>query len=149
MRRDEYPSFLDWWVENEAEYRALSEAEDGNPSPLAELIRNLGSLATQEARAFVADRLEGKKKRRGRKREIVQQADELGILGVIRDIQNELGCGEHRAMIVFLERHPNECKSDETLKTYVRRAKASLKEMIGREPPRKVQKSPNTEPERP
>lgn len=149
MRRDEFQSFLDWWAENEAEYRALSYAEDGNPVPLAELIRSVGNLATQEARAFVADRLEGKKKRRGLKRTIAQQAKEVGILGIVRSIQDELGCSEHRAMSVFLDRHPDECSDLDTLKTYVRRAKATLKEAFGREPPSKVQKSANTEPERP
>lgn len=145
MRRDECPSFLDWWVENEAEYRALSDAEDGNPIPLAEMIRSVGHLATLEARTFVADRLEGKKKRRGLKRTIAQQAKEVGILGLVRSIQDELGCSEHRAMNVFLDRHPDACRDLDTLKTYVRRAKETLKDAFGREPPRKVQKSPNPE----
>lgn len=148
MRRDEFPSFLDWWVENEAEYRALSSAEDGNPVPLADLLRSVGNLATHEARVFVADRLEGKKRRRGLKRTIAQQAKEVAILGAVRSIQDELGCGERRAMSVFLDRHLDECSDEDTLKTYFRRSKATLKEAFGREPPRKVQKSRNTEPER-
>lgn len=148
MRRDEFPNFLDWWVENEAEYRALSYAEDGNPVPLADLLRSVGNLATIEARIFVADRLEGKKRQRGLKRTIAQQAREVAILGTVRSIQDELGCGERRAMSVFMDRHPNECSDDDTLKTYVRRAKATLSKAFGRELPRKVQKSRNTEPEK-
>ena len=147
MRRGEYQSFLDWWIENEVEYRALSDAQDGNPFPLAELIRNVGNLATQEARAFVADRLEGKRKRRGLKRTVVQQAKEVGILGIVRGIQEELGCSEHRAMSIFLDRHPDACSDQDALKTYVRRAKATLKEAFGHEPLPVFQKSRNPEPD--
>ena len=29
MQRDDYPSFIDWWIENQKEYEALADAEDG------------------------------------------------------------------------------------------------------------------------
>ena len=61
MNRHEHPTFTDWWIANEAEYRALSDAQDGNPTTLADLIRSAGTLKTRETREFVADRLEGKK----------------------------------------------------------------------------------------
>ena len=32
MNRHEYPTFIDWWVANEAEYCALTDAQDGNPN---------------------------------------------------------------------------------------------------------------------
>jgi len=63
MKRDEYPTFIDWWAANEAEYRALSDAQDGNPNTLADLIRSVGTLKTREAREFVADRLKVRKSR--------------------------------------------------------------------------------------
>ena len=148
MNRHEYPTFIDWWVANEAEYRALSDAQDGNPTTLADLIRSAGTLKTRETREFVADRLEGKKKQRGRKRTIAQQAKELGILGMVREIKAELECSEYHALGIFLDRYPNECGNNEdTLRTYVRRAKATLKAAVGREPPPVVQKRRNSEPE--
>ena len=146
MKRHEYPTFLDWCAVNEAEYRALSDAQDGNPVPLADLIRSAGNLEAREARDFVADRLEGKKKQRGSKRTISQQAKEVRILGMIREIQTELECGEYQAIEVFLDRFPAECRNNrDTLKTYIRRAKATLKAAVGREPPPVVQKSRNPE----
>ena len=148
MKRDEYPTFIDWWAANEAEYRALSDAQDGNPNTLADLIRSVGTLKTREAREFVADRLDGKKKQRGSKRTVGQQAKELGILGMVREIQLELGCTEYHALGIFLDRYPNECGNNEdTLRTYIRRAKATSKAAVGREPPPVVQKRRNSEPE--
>ena len=148
MNRHEYPTFIDWWVANEAEYRALTDAQDGNPTTLANLIRSAGTLKTRETREFVADRLEGKKKQRGIKRTIAQQAKEVGILGMVREIQAELECSEYHALGIFLDRYPNECGNNEdTLRTYIRRAKATLKAAVGREPPPVVQKRRNSEPE--
>ena len=148
MNRHEYSTFIDWWIANEAEYRALSDAQDGNPTTLANLIRSAGILKTRETREFVADRLEGKKKQRGSKRTIAQQAKEVGILGMIREIQTELECSEYHALGVFLDRYPKECGNNENnLRTYIRRAKATLKAAVGREPPPVVQKRRNSEPE--
>lgn len=148
MNRHEYSTFIDWWIANEAEYRALSDAQDGNPTTLANLIRSAGILKTRETREFVADRLEGKKKQRGSKRTIAQQAKEVGILGMVREIQAELECSEYHARGIFLDRYPNECGNNEdTLKTYIRRAKATFKAWVGREPPPVVQKRRNSEPE--
>jgi hypothetical protein len=148
MNRHEYPTFIDWWVANKAEYCALTDAQDGNPNTLADLIRSDGTLKTREAREFVADRLEGKKKQRGNKRTVAQQAKELGILGMIRDIQTELECSEYHALGIFLDRYPNECGNNkDTLRTYIRRAKTTLKAWVGREPPPVVQKRRNSEPE--
>lgn len=148
MKRQEFPTFLDWWAVNEAEYRALSDAEDGNPVLLAKLIRSAGRLETREAREFVADRLEGKKKRKGSKRTIGQQARELAIFGMVRDIQKELECSEYHALQVFLDRYPAECAGNlETLRTYIRRAKGALKATFGREPEPLVQKRRISEPE--
>jgi len=148
MKRDQYPTFLDWWFVNEEEYSALSDAQDGNLVPLAELIEAKGQLATIEAREFVASRLKGEKQKKvGAKRTIAQQAKEVGILGLIRDIQKKLGCGEHTARAVFLDRHSDICSNEETLKTYIRRAKLTLEEAFGRKPPPLVQKGPHSEPE--
>jgi len=146
MKRDEFPTFIDWWAAHETEYRALSDAEDGNPTPLADLIMTVGHLATQEARQFVADRLEGREKPKGSKRTIAQQAKELGILSMIRNIQEELGCSEYHARGIFMNRHPDITNNEDTLKTYIRRAKDTLKEMMGRKPPPVVQKRRNPEP---
>lgn len=146
MRRHEFPTFLDWWAANEAEYRALTDAEDGNPAPLASLIRSVGRLETREAREFVADRLEGIKKRRGNKRTVAQQAKELGILGLVRDIEKELECSEYQALQVFMDRYPHITYNIDTLKTYVRRAKATLNAIAGRKDPSVVQKRRNSEP---
>jgi hypothetical protein len=145
MERHEHPTFIDWWSLNITEYEALTTAEDGNPVPLANLIRETGRLATREAREFVADRLEGKKKKQGAKRTVAQQARELGILLVIRDIQKELQCGEPTAMAAFMDRYPNEARSINTLITYLRRAKATLKNAVGREPPPVILETPNSE----
>ena len=60
MKRDQYPTFIDWWAANEEEYYALSTAQDGNPQPLAELINTNGQLDTLEARAFVSSLVMGK-----------------------------------------------------------------------------------------
>ena len=148
MNRHEYPTFIDWWVANEAEYCALTDAQDGNPNTLADLIRSDGTLKTRETREFVADRLESKKKQRGSKRTVGQQAKELGILGMVREIQLELGCTEYHALGIFLDRYPNECGNNEdTLRTYIRRAKTTLTAAFGRKPPPVVQKRRNSEPE--
>lgn len=147
MKRHEFPTFLDWWAVNEAEYRALNDAEEGNSVPLAKLIRSVGSLETQEAREFVADRLEGKKKPKGNKRTVAQQSMELGILALVRDIQKELDCSEYRALEVFLDRYPHVTRELETLRTRIRKAKATLKQAFGREPEPLVQKRRISEPE--
>lgn len=147
MKRDEYPTFIDWWAINETEYRALTDAQDGNPAPLANLVREVGFLATKEAREFVADRLEGKKKTRGSKRTIAQQAKEVGILGRVREIQREFDCGEHSAMTIFMDRYPDVCQNEDTLKTYLRRAKVTFKKAVGREPPPVVLEKRKSEPE--
>jgi hypothetical protein len=146
MRRHEFPTFLDWWAINEAEYRALSDAQEGNPVPLANLIRSVGRLETREARDFVADRLEGKPKQKGSKRTITQQTKEFGILGMIWEIQRELECSEYRALQVFMDRHPDITDNIDALKTYVRRGKATWKAIAGREPPPMVQKRRNSAP---
>lgn len=151
MKRHEFPTFLDWWSVNEAEYSALSNAQDGNPVPLANLIRSVGRLETREARHFVADRLEGKKKRKGMKRTIAQQAKELGVLSLVRNIQKELECSEYRAREVFLERYPDVFKDkgnggqNEALRTCIRRAKELLKKAFGREYPPLGQKRRNSD----
>jgi hypothetical protein len=151
MKRHEFLTFLDWWSVNEAEYSALSDAQDGSPVPLANLIRSVGRLETLEAREFVADRLEGKKQQRGRKRTIEQQAKELGVLSLVRGIQKELECSEYRALEVFLERYPDVFKDkgnggqNEALRTCIRRAKEFLKEAFGREPPPLGQKRRNSD----
>jgi len=148
MKRHDYPTFIDWWEANEAEYRALSDAQDGEPTNLADLIRSAGNLNTRETREYVADQLEGKTKQRGSKRTIAQQVKELKILRLVREIQAELLCSEYRAREVFLDRYPDECNNNEdTLRTYIRRAKATLKAAVGREPPPVVQKRRNSEPE--
>jgi hypothetical protein len=146
MKRDEFPDFLDWWAVNEAEYRALSDAQDGNPGPLASLIRSTGHLETREARDFVADQLEGKKKPKGRKRTIEQQAYELAVLGMIWDIQRELECSETGALEVFLDRYPKECDNLDSLRTHVRRAKDTYKAIAGRKPRPVVQNRRVSEP---
>ena len=147
MNRDDYPTFLHWYAANQEEYETLSLAKDGNPFPLADFIEAKGFLATNEARTFVASNLKGVKKKSGGKRTVAQQAKEVGILGIVRDIQKELGCGEHTARAVFLDRYPHICQSDETLRTYLRRAKLTLKQAFGREPPPVVQEDGNPEPE--
>jgi hypothetical protein len=147
MKRDQHPTFLDWWCANAEEYCALTIAQDGNPMPLAEFIEVKGQLATKEARAFVASRIRGEKNKTGAKRTTAQQAKEIGILGIIREIQDESQCGEHTARGLFLDRHSDICENEETLKTYIRRAKKTLKLAFGCEPPSVVQKGTHSEPE--
>jgi polyhydroxyalkanoate synthesis regulator phasin len=147
MNRGDYPTFIDWWLANEDEYRALTNAEDGDPKALSDLMIQRGFLATKEAREFVAAHIRGEKKRRGAKRMARQQAKEVGILGMVREIQRELNCGEHTAREVFLDRHPDICDNQDTLKTYLRRAKETLEQAFGRRVRPVVQKSGNPEPE--
>lgn len=147
MNRDDYPTFLHWFLANEEEYRVLHCAQDGDPFPLADFIDQRGRLATKEARAFVASHLKGEKKKRGLKRSQAQQSKEVIILGFVREIQREMDCGEHSARAVFLDRHPDLCSNDETLRTYLRRAKETLEQGFGRKPPPVVRKSANSEPE--
>ena len=68
MQRDNYPSFIDWWIENQEEYEALADAEDGRLEVLSSFVKERGFLATQEARLFVSERILGQKKKRGNKR---------------------------------------------------------------------------------
>jgi hypothetical protein len=135
MKREDYPTPLDWYVANEKEYRALSAAEDGNLRPLAEYIEQGGVLATREACAFVAARLRGDKRKKGQKRTIRQQTKEIIILGLVRDIQAEQTCSEYAACMTFLERHADLCADYDALRTFIRRAKASFKNALGKEPP--------------
>ena len=127
-------NFIEWFFLNEEEYSALIDAEDGNPEPLSEIINGRGYLRTVEAREYVSSVLLGKPKRRGAKRTVSQQAKEVFILWEIFAIQRELDCGEHKARLVFLERRPDVCTNEDTLKTYVRRAKETLTKAFGRPP---------------
>lgn len=147
MNRDNYPTCIDWFFANQEEYNALSDAEDGNPVPLANFIQANGYLATIEARAYVASQIKGEKKKRGAKRTVAQQAKEIGILGLVRDIQQEFNCGEHTARNVFLDRYPDICRNEDTLKTHVNRAKKTLEQIFGRKPGKAVQETENPEPE--
>lgn len=140
------PPFFDWFFENEAEYEALIEAEDGNIEKLAAHVEEYGILRTAEARKFVAARLRGEKRKRGLKRTAKQQSKEIMILGDIRELQMDYLCSEHKACEIFLELHPE--FNEDTLRTYIRRAKQTLKEMFGREPPPVVPKMKNSEPRR-
>lgn len=127
------PPFFEWYFDNEAEYDALIEAEDGNIEKLAAHVEKYGVLWTKEARNFVAARLRGEKQKRGLKRTVKQQAKEVAIFGIIREIQIDRSCSEYRACEIFLELHPE--FNDDTLRTYIRRAKQTLKEAFGRNPP--------------
>jgi hypothetical protein len=147
MNRDKYATFIDWFFANQEEYEALSAAEDGNPVPLADFIEANGYLATKEAQAYVASQIKGEKKKRGAKRTVAQQAKEIGIFGLLRDIQREFNCGEHTARNVFLDRHSDICSNEDTLKTHVNRAKNTLEKIFGRKPGKVVQETENPEPE--
>ena len=136
---------ITWLCANLEEYNALFDAEDGNPFALAEHVERKGFLATDEARAFVAARLRGDKKRRGVKRTVAQQAKEVGILGMVRGIQRERNCSEYAACMLFLEQHSNICGDYDALRTHLRRAKGFFKDCLGREPAPLVQKSGNSE----
>lgn len=138
---------IDDYLANEVEYRALIDAEEGNPLPLADFIRTVGALQTEAAREFVAARVLGEKKQRGQKRTVAQQVRELYILDLIRKIQVQMNCGEHTARNVFLDRYPGICSNEESLRTYIRRAKKFWKDSFGREPSRVVQKRDFSEPE--
>jgi len=143
MRRDQFANFIEWWAVNEFEYRALTDAQDGNPEALAKLVKEKGELNTLEARSWVAARLRGEKLPRGLKRTVAQQAKELGLLGMMLDIQREQNCSEYKAREYLLRQFP-EIES-ETLKTYIRRAKKTFKAISGRDVS-KVQKSSVSEP---
>lgn len=143
---DQNLSRLDWYIANEAEYRALVAAEDGNTAALAEHVEKVGFLATNEARAFIAARLRGEPQKRGQKRTIQQQTKEIIILGLVRDIQHETACSEYAACMIFLERHSDLCADYDALRTCVRRAKATFKKSLRKEPPPVVQNSSNSEP---
>lgn len=121
MRRNEYKTFLDWFIENEAEYNAVIEAQDGNAFPLAEYLERGKPINTIEAREWIAARLRGDKLQRGAKRTVKQQAMEFGIWGEVLDIQKNLEVSEYKAKIIYLDRHPK--INSETLNSYVFRAK--------------------------
>jgi polyhydroxyalkanoate synthesis regulator phasin len=147
MTSDEINPRLKWFLINEEEYSALHRAQDGNLFPLADFIEKNGHLSTEEARKFVASLLRGEKPaKRGVKRTLAQQSKELGIWGLIREIQTELGCSEYKARAVFLERHSDVCSNDDSLRTYIRRAKETYEGMTGRKPTDRVQKGRNSEP---
>ena len=55
--------FLDWYVENYEEYKALIKAQDGNPADLANFIEKNGTIRTAETRKFLSDILMGKPKK--------------------------------------------------------------------------------------
>lgn len=137
---------LEWYVANEPEYRALIAAEDGNSHALAEYVEKVGFLATDEARAFIAARLRGEPQKRGQKRTIQQQTKEIIILGLVRDIQHERACSEYAACMIFLERHSDLCADYDALRTCVRRAKATFKKSLGKEPSPVAQNLGNSEP---
>lgn len=145
MKRDVYANNLDWIVANWDEYVALHRAQDGDPTLLAKWIVENGELATKEARQYVSDRLLGKSLKRGAKRTIAQLAKELGILGLIQDIQKEHHCGEPTARKHFLDRYPDICRNEDTLKTFIRRAKETLTEMRSRVSDTAVLKTENSE----
>lgn len=146
MTEKSIPPFFDWYFDNEAEYDALHDAQDGNIEILAAHIEKNGVLWTEEARAFVAARLRGEKQKRGQKRTVAQQGKELAIFGIIRRLQIDFSCSEYRACELFLEMHPEFDK--DALRTYIRRAKQTLKAALGREPPPLVPKTKNSEPRR-
>lgn len=140
MKRDQYPTFLDWWLANQEEYQALIDAEDGYPEDLAALIEEHGRLMTREARAFIADRIRGKKKKRGSKRLASKQVEDAILLADIRGIQEEHdNCSEYRAIEIYLERLPppaedEEMLSKDTVISALNRAKKMLTEWLGRPP---------------
>jgi hypothetical protein len=117
--------------EHDKEYRCLLAAEEGNSEPLAELIEREGCLATPEAREYVAARLRGEKKKRGNKRTLGQIKMELNLLQEIRMIEKDLGCTEYKAIKVYLASHPD--MNEDSLKTYLKRAKESLEKTPGLE----------------
>jgi hypothetical protein len=147
MKREDYPTPLDWYVANEEEYRALISAEDGNLWPLAAYVERVGFLATEEARAFVAARLRGDKRKRGQKRTIQQQTKEIIILGLVRHIQAEQACSEYQASQVFIELHGDLCNDENSLKTILAKAKDTFKTALGKAPPPVVLKKANSTPE--
>ena len=144
MKREQYPTLLQWVAENSIEYQALGKAEDGDQFPLAEFIERNGVLATKEARAFVAARLRGDRKPSGVKRTIRQQVAELEILVSVRKIQQEEDCLEYRALGIYLDRHPD--MIFDTLKTNISRAKKTLEDFSGCKITPVVQKRPNSKP---
>jgi hypothetical protein len=126
------------------ELNALRRAEDGDPSKLAQWVESGKPLQTEVAREFVAKKLRGETKgRRAPRRTHAQKNLELNYLLAIRDIQRELGCSEYRARNLFLSKHSS--MPEDTLKTYIRRAKQTLSEKLP--VPTEVQKWGNSEPE--
>tara|TARA_B110000879_G_scaffold109070_1_gene146364 strand:+ start:164 stop:598 length:435 start_codon:yes stop_codon:yes gene_type:complete len=93
--------FLDWYVENYEEYKALIKAQDGNPADLANFIEKNGNIRTAETRKFLSDILMGKPKKRGLKKTIGQQSKELSIFGIIQDIMKEQGVSKNKAIDIY------------------------------------------------
>jgi len=93
--------FLDWYVENHEEYKALIKAQDGNPADLASFIEKNGNIRTAETRKFLSDILMGKPKKRGLKKSIGQQSKELRIFGIIQDIMKEQGVSKNKAIDIY------------------------------------------------
>ena len=128
---DEIPNGLRWYLENQDELGAPVTAADGNPEALAASVEVGRTFTTEGARAIVAARFRGKKKS-GQKRTVAQLTKEVIILGLVRGIQTGLDCGEQSARKVLLERHADLTDNEDTLKTYLRRAKLHLKRSPGR-----------------
>ena len=117
--------FLDWYFDNEQEYKALMTAQEGNPTLLSEFITEYGHLRTNEARQFVSDTLMGKPKKRGSKRTIAQQAKELGVHGLILDIMKEHSVKKNRAIDIYAEKYePNTPR--ETIRDHEKKGEAIL-----------------------
>ena len=93
--------FLDWYAENYEEYEALGYAQDGNPTALANYIEKNGNIRTNETRKFLSDILMGKPKRRGLKRTSKQQAKELFIYRMIKEIMKKQGVSKNKAIDIY------------------------------------------------
>ena len=93
--------FLDWYAKNYEEYEALGDAQDGNPTALANYIEKNGNIRTNETRKFLSDILMGKPKRRGLKRTTKQQGKELAIYGMIQEIMKKQGVSKNKAIDIF------------------------------------------------
>ena len=139
MQRDDYPSFIDWWIENQEEYEALADAEDGRLEVLSSFVKERGFLATQEARLFVSERILGQKKKRGNKRTSQNTANDVILLGEIIDLRKKHQCSEYQAIRHYMAKLPEpknhrEITSIETIRSAIKIAKLFFTEHMGRPP---------------
>ena len=107
VKREDFEDLVEYVSLHANELFCLTEAEEGNPKPLADHIREFGFLATEDAREYVRARILGLPQKEGRRRTLAKQAEDLVTYCAIRKIQECKRCTEYQARRFYLEEHPD------------------------------------------